>query len=266
MRNIVVELKRITEMYNEYGIKHVFKRAYFKIIKPSIKNFKFINQLFANKVGIEIGGPSSIFNEKGYIPIYKVVKNLDGCNFSNSTIWEGNIKVKNEYNYYKDKYGIQYILEATDLSSIEDSKYEFLISSNCLEHVANPLKAIEEWIRVIKKDGFLLLVLPNKEYCFDQFRDFTEFAHLLDDYNNKVKEDDLTHLDEILKYHNLKKDVSAGSMVQFKERCMNNLNNRALHQHVFDLDLMKAIYKHFKLEVLLTQKGEDYIILGRKTV
>jgi len=162
MRNILVELKRITEMYNEYGINHVFKRAYFKIVKPSIKNFKFIKQLFANKTGIEIGGPSSIFNDKGYIPLYKVVRNLDGCNFSNSTIWEGNIEIKNEYNYYKEKFGIQYILEATDLSSIEDSKYEFLISSNCLEHVANPLKAIEEWIRVIKKDGFLLLVLQIK--------------------------------------------------------------------------------------------------------
>jgi len=264
MNNTIAELRRLLDIIDEYGLYYFFKRISSKIIKPRIKKVKYIKQLFTDKSGIEIGGPSVIFRDKGFIPIYKVLKNLDGCNFSNSTIWEGNIKTETKYNYYKEGKGVQYISEATDLSSIEDSKYEFIISSNCLEHVANPLKAVKEWIRVIKEDGLILLILPNKKYCFDHNRNVTEFSHLLDDYKNNTKEDDLAHIDEILKFHDLKKDKTAGSFEEFKARSLDNLNNRALHQHIFDLDLLKQIYQYFELEILATHEGEEYILLGRK--
>ena len=194
------------------------------------------------------------------------MKELDGCNFSNITIWEGNIESGEKYNYYKNKNGVQYISEATDLSLIPNSKYDFIISSNCLEHVANPLKAIEEWIRVVKKGGLLLLVLPNKEYCFDHNRSVTEFSHLLKDYENNITENDLTHLDEILNLHDLKMDKPAGSLEQFRERSLKNFENRALHHHVFDINLLKEIFSYFKLEVLLTYENNEHIILGKKNV
>ena len=147
---------------------------------------------------------------------------------------------------------------------IPDLKYDFIISSNCLEHIANPLKAIEEWIRVIKKNGLILLVLPNKEFCFDHKRPITEFSHLLSDFKNDTKEDDLTHLEEILELHDLKMDKRAGNYEEFKVRSLKNYNNRALHQHIFDLNLLKYIFIYFKLEILLTSEGKELIILGRK--
>ena len=258
-------LVRVFDVLNEKGFRYVFKRVLSEVIRKRIHNFVYIKRLFANKSGLEVGGPSRIFRNDGFVPLYKIIKELDGCNFSNRTIWEGNIENGEKYNYYKNKEGTQYVSEATDLSLTPSSKYEFVISSNCLEHVANPLKAIEEWVRVVKKGGLLFLVLPNKDYCFDHNRPITEFFHLLEDYHNNITENDLTHLNEILELHDLKMDEPAGSLEQFKARSLKNFENRALHQHVFDISLLKEIFSYFKLEVLLTHEGQEYMILGKKT-
>lgn len=257
-------LAKTLELLNEKGIGYVFKRALSKLKGEQIPNLEHVQQLFANKSGLEIGGPSPMFRNEGFAPLYKVISGLDGCNFSNSTIWEGTIESGETYTYYQNKTGTQYISEATDLGQIPDSKYDFVISSNCLEHVANPLKAIEEWVRVTKKGGLLFVALPNQQHNFDHKRSVTQFSHLLSDYQKNMGEDDLTHLEEILELHDLKMDKPAGNLEQFKERSLNNFENRALHHHVYDVELLKEIFSHFNLEILQSNEGLDHIILGRK--
>src|SRR5579859_2378300 len=90
---------------------------------------------FRGKSGIEIGGPSKIF--RTILPAYASVSALDGVNFSHQTIWEGRIDEAKPYNYYKTKSGRQFIRDATQLDGIPSNGYQFLLSSNCLEHVAN---------------------------------------------------------------------------------------------------------------------------------
>jgi len=246
------------------GTLYLFKIFYKKIFQPRIPNYNIIKNYFLNLSGLEIGGPSGIFKNAGFIPLYNIIKHLDGCNFSNKTIWEGDLKAGQSYCYANNKKGLQYISEATDLSYITDAKYDFVISSNCLEHIANPLKAISEWIRVLKPMGLLLLILPNKQYCFDHLRKTTEFNHLLEDFNNFILEDDLTHLNEILELHDLKKDKLAGNFQQFRLRSMNNYEFRALHHHVYDISLLKKIYEYNNIEILYTLTNEELIILGKK--
>ena len=96
---------------------------------------------FINKHGIEIGGPSGIFNISGYLPLYATAKMIDGVNFSNVTIWEGNLSEGYHYKYY-NKTGYQYIAEGSNLVNMKDSGYDFVLSCNNLEHMANPLAAI----------------------------------------------------------------------------------------------------------------------------
>jgi len=269
-------MKRVLEILYQDGFVFLFKKVLIRIRKViiqkinSIKLFIFkkkisrINYCFVNKIGLEVGGPSEIFRYECLLPIYSLVEQLDGCNFSNNTIWEGNIDFLKKYNYYENKKGVQYISDATNLNIFTDSRYDFIISSNCLEHIANPLKALKEWIRVLKKGGVLLLVIPNKKYCFDHNRSITEFSHLLLDFQNNIEEDDLTHLDEILKLHDLTLDEAAGNYMQFKERSYNNFQNRALHQHIFDLDILKVIFRYLKLKVLITFEDKEFIIIGKK--
>ncbi len=215
-----------------------------------------------NKYGIEIGGPSALF--KTVLPLYQFVGGLDGANFSTDTIWEGNIEAGNNFNYYHNKSGHQFIADATDLSEIATARYDFLLSSNCLEHVANPIKALTEWKRVIKDDGALILVLPNKDSNFDHRRPFTKFEHLFDDLTRDVGEDDLTHLDEILALHDLPMDPPAGDLEHFRERSLKDFQNRTLHHHVFDVPVIEQVLDHVGFEILdMTTTKTDFFSLAR---
>lgn len=240
------------------------KIVYEKIFRPHINGYHFVRCLFKGKYGLEIGGPSAIFTSRGGIPIYDVVRGLDICNYSNLTIWKINIKNDATYNYSKNKFMAQYISEATNLDFAFDGKYDFVISSNCLEHIANPMKAIQEWTRVIKKTGLILIVVPNKDYCFDHKRATTELSHLIDDFEKGIGEDDLTHLKEILKLHDLRMDRDAGDLASFIARSKDNIKYRALHHHVFSLDVLKEMVDYFNLKVILAHKGKDIVVLAEK--
>lgn len=247
-----------------YGIRNLIKDKFFPYKMKPIRSKKLYLKYFDKKNGIEIGGPSAIFSNE--VPIYQVLASLDGCNFSSKTIWEGNIVEGENYNYFENKKGFQYICEASNLAEIPSGKYDFLIASHCLEHCANTLKTVKEWLRVVKKGGVLLIILPDKRYTFDHNRPITTFDHLLDDLENDVDETDLTHLEEILELHNLNKDLASGTKEQFKKRSLENHENRCLHHHIFDFELLKNIYNHFDIKIMNTTFAKPYhqIILGVK--
>lgn len=217
----------------------------------------------ADKCGIEIGGPSALF--KTAMPLYPVVAGLDGVNFAAETVWEGSISAGNSFCYYRRQRGRQFIADATDLSEIASGSYDFALSSNCLEHVANPIKALTEWRRVIKDGAALVLVLPNKATNFDHRRPVTKFDHLLDDFAQDVGEDDLTHVEEILALHDLQMDPPAGDLENFRKRSLKNVENRTLHHHIFDEPLIHKLLKHVGFDVLdVTTTKSDYFALATK--
>ena len=217
-----------------------------------------------DKYGVEIGGPSVLF--KTVLPLYQRVKGLDGVNFSADTIWEGRIEAGAGYHYYQNKRGRQFIADATDLPEFATGRYDFLLSSNCLEHIANPLKALVEWRRVIKAGGASILVVPNKQNNFDHRRPVTTFEHLLDDFTRDVGEDDLTHLDEILALHDLRRDWPAGGRQHFRERSLKNLQNRTLHHHVFDVRLIEEMLECVGFGIVdVTTTRTDFFALAMKT-
>jgi len=229
-----------------------------------IKNYKKIKNLFSRKKGFEIGAPSMIFSKKGFIPIYNICENLDGGNFSTSTIWEGNINDKKGYLYpnNKNKIGHQYILDATNLDPIQDDSLDFVISSNCLKHIVNPLLAISEWLRILKSGRTLLIIVPDKNKCFDYKRSVTKMEHLINDLNNEVCEDDLTHLEEILELHDLTMDLPVGNKDDLKKRSLKNYENRGLHHHVFDIKLLRNIFNFFNIKELYAPSYCEHLILG----
>jgi len=214
-----------------------------------------ISYLYREKKGLEIGGPSPIFGVKGYIPVYSLAKQVDGVNFSNNTVWEKVIKEGLTYNTGANLVGYQYILDGIALDPIPSSSYDFILSSHSLEHIANPIKALKEWLRVIKTGGVLTLILPNPKYTFDHKRPITTLRHLIDDYNNNIEESDLTHLEEVLTLHDFERDGGVTDMEQFKQRCLNNFRNRCMHQHVYNLDLLIEVFNYLNITVLITDSS-----------
>jgi ubiquinone/menaquinone biosynthesis C-methylase UbiE len=216
------------------------------------------------KVGIEIGGPSHIF--RSLIPVYDKAKRVDGVNFSSKTIWEGEIHAGNTYQYLPNKFGYQFISDGTNLSEIKAESYEFLISSDCLEHIANPIKALLEWNRILKSNHLMLLVLPNKINNFDHLREFTSFQHIIDDFNKNTDESDMTHLREILSLHDLNRDPAAGDFNQFARRSLDNLNNRCLHHHVFNEDLIRKMLEATGFKIIsLEETQTSFVTIAMKS-
>ncbi|MCF8321919.1 MAG: class I SAM-dependent methyltransferase [Flavobacterium sp.] len=247
-----------------FGVLQLVQHKVFLQKITTIQNKDAYLNYFAGKKGIEIGGPSVVFSI--VIPVYQVAEALDGCNFSSETIWEGSIAEGENFNYFENKKGFQYICEASNLATVPSEKYDFLVASHCLEHCANTLKTVKEWLRVVRKGGAILLILPDKRYTFDQNRPITSFEHLLDDLKKDIGETDMTHLDEILELHDLSRDLAAGTERQFKERSLSNHENRCLHHHVFDFELLRKIYKYNNLKVVDTsfESPNHQIILGIK--
>ena len=93
------------------------------------------------------------------------------------------------------------------------------------------------------------VLIPHKDGTFDHNRPTTSLEHLVDDYSNDTTEEDLTHMDEILKLHDLKLDPEAGSREEFLERSKNNFLNRCFHHHVFTTMLVFKLMDYLKLKI-----------------
>ena len=216
--------------------------------------------------GLEIGGPSNTFCDEGFLPVYQYLKSLDNCLYTSSTIWAGSVAEGETFAFHPSKaVGNQIICEGSDLTPVGSESYECLLACHCLEHLANPLRALGEWKRVLQLDGVLLLILPHKEGTFDRRRPVTTLEHLISDRDNNVGEDDLTHLAEILELHDLSRDKAAGSVERFRERCLNNYANRALHHHVFDTASAAKMLDYCNFKILRVDQLKPYhiVILAR---
>ncbi len=215
-----------------------------------------------SKRGLEIGGPSAMLAGDGGIPIYDVLQSLDNCLYSGTTIWTGDVRAGNTFVYDSGREpGTQVICDSTDLHPINDSHYDCVLACHCLEHIANPLRALSEWKRVLRDNGLLLLILPHKDGTFDWRRPTTPLAHMIRDYENGVGEDDLTHLPEILELHDLSRDEAAGTKEQFRQRCLANHVNRAMHHHVFDTMTALETVNHMGFKLIRVDYVEPLHII-----
>jgi len=213
-----------------------------------------------NKIGVEIGGPSS----SGYV-LYENAKSMDNVIFKKNTIWSNHT---DDYYYYYNKKGKVIVNDAVNISLVQNECYDFVFSSHSLEHIANPLKAIREWLRIIKNDGHIVIIVPEKSQCFDHKRNYSSFSTLLTQYEKNVGEDDLSTLPEILLNHDLTMDLPAGDLCQFTKRSLDNFNNRCLHHYVYSDDLLMEICNFFKVKYIYkeTNGGDRWFIIKKTTV
>lgn len=242
--------QKIVMIYQEQGLKKLMGIVFQRIFRKKAKTFPLIKQLIAHQSGIEIGGPSPIFAKGSFLPLYPHIDHLDNCNFSTQTLWNKDLKEGLGYSYHPTKQqGYQFIHDAIDLTSIQSDKYDFLLSSHVLEHIANPIKALREWKRILKPNGHLILLLPHKDGTFDHKRPTTSLNHLIEDYAHNIGEDDLTHLEEILASHDFFQDAGSENYERFKVRSYDNIHNRALHHHVFTTPLLAQLIDHLGLQI-----------------
>ena len=112
---------------------------------------------------------------------------------------------------------------------------------------------MNEWLRIIKNGGYIIIIVPEKSVCFDHKRSYSNFSTLLSQYEKNVGEDDLSTLPEIVMNHDLSMDPPAGNLEAFTRRSLDNFNNRCLHHYVYSDDLLMEICNYFKCKFIYNQ-------------
>ncbi len=198
------------------------------------------------KRALEIGGPSGSFAAGGCVPVYANIEVLDDVDFAPITAWSTPEAFPSPRG---QRPGRRFVTEGSTLAGLPQARYDLLLASHCLEHMANPLGAMATWMRFLAPGARACVIVPDRRLTFDHRRPVTTFAHLLHDQAVGTGEDDLTHLPEILELHDLSRDEPAGSFVAFEARSRDNVNNRCLHHHVFDANLLCQAFIHLGLSI-----------------
>ncbi|MBL8027499.1 MAG: methyltransferase domain-containing protein, partial [Fibrobacteres bacterium] len=146
------------------------------------------SQDFIKGEGLEIGALHSPFPVREGVK----VKYVDRLN---------NEELRKHYTEL-DKYimtNVDIVDDGETLATIPDNSQDFVIESHFIEHARNPINAIRNALRVLKENGVLLLVIPDKNYTMELLRDSTSFAHLIMDDHSLSEARDMQHYEDFAK-------------------------------------------------------------------
>jgi ubiquinone/menaquinone biosynthesis C-methylase UbiE len=134
----------------------------------------------------------------------------------------------------------------------EDSSFSFVLNEHVLEHIYNPIEAILEWGRVLKKEGSLILFLPHKERTFDKLRKRTTLTELLsrEESPSETKNSILQEWTELVMDKGL-----ASHYNSFTPREL--LETGQIHYNVWLPEDIVELLNHLGLEILFQ---EDYVV------
>jgi len=65
--------------------------------------------------------------------------------------------------------------------------YDWIIASHVIEHTPDFIAFLNECDEILKDDGVLSLVVPDKRYCFDHFRPITGISKIIDSHLQKSR-------------------------------------------------------------------------------
>ena len=148
----------------------------------------FLREKILHKLGLEICGPSQVFIRKGVIPIYDLAEAIDNVNYSSVTMWDDQDTSR------LVAFRKTIVSEASDLSAIKSNSYDFVTSSNVIEHLSNPLLALLEMKRVVRPGGIIIEIVPHKDITFDHRRSVTRIDSLIRVFQLNPNEGDISHL------------------------------------------------------------------------
>lgn len=71
----------------------------------------------------------------------------------------------------------------------KDETLDYVISSHVVEHFFDPIGAIKEWMRVIKKGGFIFIIAPKQKALAEETRPCTKVEELVKRHSGELSRD-----------------------------------------------------------------------------
>jgi 2-polyprenyl-3-methyl-5-hydroxy-6-metoxy-1,4-benzoquinol methylase len=67
----------------------------------------------------------------------------------------------------------------------EEKRFDFILASHVIEHVPDVIKFLDDCYRLLKFDGVLSLVVPDKKFCFDVLKPLSTTGQILQAHIDK---------------------------------------------------------------------------------
>jgi SAM-dependent methyltransferase len=124
------------------------------------------------------------------------------------------------------------------LGVVPSESEDFIVCSHVLEHLANPLRAIDDFHRVLRPGGTLLILLPDRRRTFDKDRRPTQLEHIIADFKAGEIEVDDEHIIEYLT--NTGSDPEALHAIatdpQTRASILDLKRDRSIHVHCWTME------------------------------
>jgi SAM-dependent methyltransferase len=220
-----------------------------------------IAQLYIAGNGIEIGALYSPLK----IPSGATVKYIDRLPLSG---------LRKEYPELSSKelVNVDIVDDGELLETIDDASQDFVIANHVLEHCQDPIRALRNMFRVLRSNGILYLVIPDKRFTVDVDRPVTPLHHLLDDLEDGGASSRRAAFEEWVRY--VKKAKNDAEVEKQANELMRD--DYSIHYHAWTqvemLELVLALKEKIGLEFevelfhkLVRPYGTEVIVILRKS-
>lgn len=233
-------LHRLKSYFREFGIKAVYKQFRRKINRNWSRNI--IRTFAPEGPGLETGVGARTIAPVDRTVLSDAFDSHGACNHSIAGV------------FFK-AHEIPYA----------DGSFSFILSEHVLEHIANPIKTLRHWMTKLQQDGVIILFLPHKQRTFDHMRPSTSLAHLIEDYEKDVPDNDLTHIDEFGELV-----ISKGLCTQYENIQKDKLAETGnIHHHVWVTGDIVELLEYLGLEVLFVEdkvpdRVDSFVVVAKK--
>jgi len=209
---------------------------------------KTIARVFLRGEGIEIGALHNPLK----VPRRARVKYVDRLS---------HIELAKEHPELRSKLvRVDIVDDGETLATIPDSSQDFVIANHFVEHCQNPIGALRNMLRVLRRDGVLFLAIPDNRYTFDAGRPVTPIEHLLRDDLEGPSWSRRQHYEEWTRLvDKVPDDAGAG---RHAEELMSR--QAPIHYHVWSqvelLELICALRRLHAFEVELIFKRDNEVL------
>ncbi len=159
--------------------------------------------------------------------------------------------------------GVDVIDDAATLATFADVSVDFVIANHVLEHLEDPIGALESFCRVVRPGGTVFVTLPDAATSFDAPRDRTTVEHALRDHREGPQTSRRGHYEEWAVHI----DGATGDAVAARADVYEREAARH-HFHVWELDgfleLVRAARLPARLACAQAGEGEFAVVLTKR--
>lgn len=138
------------------------------------------------------------------------------------------------------------IADGTTLDGVASGTLDFIIANHLIEHLENPLLALEIWYAKLRPGGVVFMAVPDKRVTFDKHRPLTPLSHLIDDYRAGAQE---RKARSVAHFHETAELIEGRTGTDAENRVAAlRAANYSIHHHVWTFESFVEVL-HYVIEI-----------------